>query len=41
MIKKDIDKLVQDDKIFLPCAKWTKFKGTIEKDKIKKSIILL
>ena len=36
MIKKDIDKLVQDDKIFLPCAKWTKFKGTIEKDKIKK-----
>lgn len=36
MIKKDIDKLVQDDKIFLPCAKWIKFKGTIEKDKIKK-----
>ena len=36
MIKKDIDKLVQYDKIFLPCAKWTKFKGTIEKDKIKK-----
>lgn len=36
MIKKDIDKLVQDDRIFLPCAKWTKFKGTIEKDKIKK-----
>ena len=36
MIKKDIDKLVQDDKIFLPCAKWTKFKGTIEKDKIRK-----
>lgn len=36
MIKKDIDKLVQDDNIFLPCAKWTRFKGTIEKDKIKK-----
>lgn len=36
MIKKDIDKLVQNDRIFLPCAKWTKFKGTIEKDKIKK-----
>ena len=36
MIKKDIDKLVQDDRIFLPCAKWTKFKGTIKKDKIKK-----
>lgn len=36
MIKKNIDKLVQDDRIFLPCAKWTKFKGTIEKDKIKK-----
>ena len=36
MIKKDIDKLVQDDKIFLPCAKWTKFKGSIEKDKIRK-----
>lgn len=36
MIKKDIDKLVQHDKIFLPCAKWTKFKGTIEKDKIRK-----
>jgi putative transposase len=35
-IKKDIGKLVQDDKIFLPCAKWTSFKGTIEKDKIKK-----
>src|SRR5574344_1945585 len=36
MIKKDIDKLVQDDKIFLPCAKWIKFKGTIEKYKIRK-----
>lgn len=36
MIKKDIDKLVQDDRIYLPCAKWTKFKGTIEKDKIRK-----
>lgn len=36
MIRKDISKLVQDDKIFLPCAKWTRFKGTIEKDKIKK-----
>ena len=35
-IKKDIDKLVQDNKIFLPCAKWTRFKGTIEKDKIRK-----
>ena len=36
MIKKDIDKLVQNDRIFLPCAKWTKFKGTIENDKIRK-----
>lgn len=35
-IKKDIDKLVQNDRIFLPCAKWTRFKGTIEKDKIRK-----
>lgn len=35
-IKKEVDKLVQNDRIFLPCAKWTKFKGTIEKDKIKK-----
>ena len=36
MIKKDIEKLVQNDKIFLPCTKWTKFKGTIKKDKIRK-----
>lgn len=36
MIKKDIDKLIVDNKIFLPCAKWVKFRGTIEKDKIKK-----
>lgn len=35
-IKKEVDKLVQNDRIFLPCAKWTRFKGTIEKDKIKK-----
>ena len=36
MIKKDIDKLIVDNKIFLPCAKLVKFRGTIEKDKIKK-----
>ena len=36
MIKKDIDKLIVDNKIFLPCAKRVKFRGTIEKDKIKK-----
>ena len=36
MIKKDIDKLIQNDKIFLPCAKCVKFRGTVEKDKIKK-----
>lgn len=36
MIKKDIDKLIQDDKIYLPCAKWVKFKCTIEKDRINK-----
>lgn len=36
MIKKDIDKLVQANKIYLPCAKWATFKGTIEKDKIVK-----
>jgi putative transposase len=35
-IRKEVDKLVQDNKIFLPCAKLTKFKGTIEKDKIRK-----
>lgn len=36
MIKKDIKKLIQDNKIYLPCAKWVNFKGTIEKDKIVK-----
>lgn len=36
MIKKDIDKLIVDNKIFLPCAKRVKFRGTIEKDKLKK-----
>lgn len=35
-IRKEVDKLVQDNKIFLPCAKWIKFKGTIDKNKIKK-----
>ena len=36
MCKKEIDKLIVDNKIFIPCAKWIKFRGTIEKDKIKK-----
>ena len=36
MIKKDVDKLIVDNKIFIPCAKWIKFRGTIDKDKIKK-----
>lgn len=36
MCKKEIDKLIVDNKIYIPCAKWIKFRGTIEKDKIKK-----
>lgn len=36
MIKKDVVQLIQDDKIYIPCAKWVKFKGIIDKEKIRK-----
>ena len=36
MIKKDINKLVVDDSIFIPCCKWVKFKGSMDKESIKK-----
>lgn len=36
MVNKDVNKLVVDDKIFIPCCKFVKFKGSIDKDAIRK-----
>ena len=36
MCKKEINKLIIDNKIFIPCAKYVTFRGSIDKEHIKK-----